>query len=230
MLLIWTAGVLLSAGAPETVRSPPTPIDDPGTWVRDVDYPLEALHNDIAGVVAFKLRIDERGVPVNCDVTQSAHPILDQATCDLLLERARFRPAEGPKGQPVSSHWSSRIDWRIPDESTATVIHFSRLVPFPSSAELVFSLPAGNNAYCRYRAIGPTPFTLGTSPCSFARGGARFLSRLRCAGRRHRHDSFRNCSERARGPLSARRAGRDRLSARRAGRARRAARMGFPVR
>jgi protein TonB len=41
---------------------------------------------------------------------------LDTATCRLVMERARFRPARNGMGRRVADIFYGRIIWRLPDE------------------------------------------------------------------------------------------------------------------
>lgn len=175
MVLIWTVAALLTAQAEESPANRATPIENPGSWVTDLDYPAQAIEEGITGTVVFKLHIDETGRAVNCEVNQAAHPILDEATCRVLLERARFRPAEGPDGRPVPGTYSSRVVWQIPEDAEGGHIPAPPFCPSASSAELSFSLPTGRNADCRFEAIGPVPLFLSHSPCSILAADSRRL-------------------------------------------------------
>jgi len=92
------------------------PAGSPQNWVTDDDYPPEALRRGWQGTVAFRLDIDQRGRPSACHVTgTSGTPMLDEAACDLLMQRARFVPARDAQGKTVSASFSSRFTWRIPE-------------------------------------------------------------------------------------------------------------------
>lgn len=101
------------------VASPhgPLPRGNPGNWVTNKDYPLEALRAGVSGVTAFGLSIDATGKPTECKiVSSSGSEQLDQTTCRLMMERAVFRPATDANGKPVTGSWSSRFRWIIPEE------------------------------------------------------------------------------------------------------------------
>jgi periplasmic protein TonB len=95
---------------------PVRPKSNPGDWATQDDYPLEALENEWEGVTAFKLDVDVNGDVTRCEVTSSSsHAALDNRTCDLLLSRAKFYPAKDAKGRAVSSTYSNRIRWEMPE-------------------------------------------------------------------------------------------------------------------
>lgn len=80
------------------------------------DYPAEALARGAQGRVAFVLEIDRAGAVAECRIeTSSGHPDLDRATCAIMRERARFRPALDRRGRPLADRWTSSITWQISD-------------------------------------------------------------------------------------------------------------------
>lgn len=73
------------------------------------DYPKASLANNEQGTVHYRVKIDRRGVPRQCEVTQSSgFDRLDIATCDLLMSRARFSPTQGRR-----SVYDGKVVWRI---------------------------------------------------------------------------------------------------------------------
>ncbi|MCW3837865.1 energy transducer TonB [Sphingomonas canadensis] len=90
------------------------PAGSPGGWVTNDDYPAAARRADIEGIVGFTLSIGPDGRVSGCRVdSSSGHQVLDDATCALLTERARFHPARDSNGQPVTGHWDSRFRWML---------------------------------------------------------------------------------------------------------------------
>jgi TonB family protein len=80
------------------------------------DYPLTALRAAQQGTVGFRVSIGPDGMPSQCTITASSgYAELDQAACSLVLRRSRFRPAQDGSGQPISSTYSNRIRWQIPE-------------------------------------------------------------------------------------------------------------------
>lgn len=91
------------------------PLGDIGTWVTIDDYPAEALQAGQEGTVSFRLTIDRSGSVAQCAITQgSGFPALDDRTCALLTERARFTPARNAAGAPAEGVYSSRVRWLLP--------------------------------------------------------------------------------------------------------------------
>ena len=81
--------------------------------IKPVDYPIAAWNAGQEGPVKYELSVDETGTPTGCTIIESTnYPLLDQATCDLMLERARFTPAYAAKDAPISSTYSGRYRWR----------------------------------------------------------------------------------------------------------------------
>lgn len=109
------------------------PKENPGLWATTVDYPTKALAERREGTTGFKLAIGEDGVPQACTITQSSgHADLDQATCNSIVRRARFYPAQDDRGRKIAGEWSSRVRWKIPAVfSTASQTIADRSFPRP---------------------------------------------------------------------------------------------------
>ena len=92
------------------------PVGSPGDWVTTSDYPSDALRFQITGVTAFRLYIDTAGKPSRCEIVQSSgFDVLDTATCELILARARFTPARNAAGMPAEGTYSNRVRWVTPE-------------------------------------------------------------------------------------------------------------------
>ena len=107
------------AAPPPPAPPPPvpgTPKGNPGSWVTTNDYPSRALREERTGTTGFRLEYDATGKPTNCTITRSSgSPDLDDATCQNLMRRARFKPGTRD-GQPVGSVYSSSVRWEIPKD------------------------------------------------------------------------------------------------------------------
>ncbi|HYE29597.1 MAG TPA: energy transducer TonB [Allosphingosinicella sp.] len=78
------------------------------------EYPKGSLANNEQGTVHYRVKIDRRGVPNQCEVTRSSgYERLDLATCDLLMSRARFTPSRDSRGRAGRSTYDGRVIWRI---------------------------------------------------------------------------------------------------------------------
>jgi TonB family protein len=78
------------------------------------EYPRGSLADNEQGIVHYRVKIDRRGVANECEVTRSSgHERLDNATCDLLMSRARFTPSRDSRGRASRSTFNGRVIWRI---------------------------------------------------------------------------------------------------------------------
>jgi hypothetical protein len=68
------------------------------------DYPSEAVARGQEGKSQYQLLIDEKGSVAGCDVLiQSGVPIIDVMGCQVMKERAKFRPSTDSNGKPIRS-------------------------------------------------------------------------------------------------------------------------------
>ena len=79
------------------------------------DYPEEAVRNRWQGDVVVGVTVSAEGRPTACDIVRSSgHKVLDDATCRIVMRRARFKPATDASGRPVVDHVViPPIRWRI---------------------------------------------------------------------------------------------------------------------
>lgn len=79
------------------------------------DYPEEAVRNGWQGDVVVEATVSAEGLPTACTVVRSSgHQVLDDATCRIVMRRARFKPAINADGRPVADHVIiPPIRWRI---------------------------------------------------------------------------------------------------------------------
>jgi TonB family protein len=78
------------------------------------DYPARAARRGIEGTVGFRIEVDSTGGATNCQIiSTSGNADLDQAACNVILQRARFRPALDHLGRPMPDSLSARIVWRL---------------------------------------------------------------------------------------------------------------------
>lgn len=117
------APIILAPPAPAPAPPPPpkvaatraVPRGSPGAWATSNDYPSRALREEREGTTGFRVSIGPDGRVTDCQVTSSSgSPDLDQATCDNVTRRARFKPATDSEGQPVGDSYSNRVRWVIP--------------------------------------------------------------------------------------------------------------------
>ena len=81
------------------------------------DYPRQAIRNEEQGTVQFRITIAPDGSVSDCTViASSGSAALDRASCAIVSERARFKPARDASGQRVADTMTSRVRWELPQE------------------------------------------------------------------------------------------------------------------
>lgn len=84
------------------------------SWVTPDDFPVEARQLPNATVV-FRLMVDATGVPTSCEITRSSGvAAIDDHTCRLLQQRARFKPGVNASGKPIPGTYSNAMRWQQP--------------------------------------------------------------------------------------------------------------------
>ena len=79
------------------------------------DYPPAARRAGIAGSVQIRFTIGTDGRVTGCRVARStANAEIDSATCRLVEQRFRYRPARAADGSPVPETVSRTFDWLLP--------------------------------------------------------------------------------------------------------------------
>ena len=106
---------LLLALAAVAQPTPPTPERPLAGNFSSADYPRAALVAGAEGRTRFRLSIDAEGRVTACDIAESSgHVSLDGATCLVLRQRARFRPARDRRGRAVPGTHQGAVLWRLP--------------------------------------------------------------------------------------------------------------------
>jgi TonB family protein len=138
-----------SDGAPDPRRA--RTLGNPGEWVTGRDYPARALRENWQGTVGFSLIINRTGRVDKCVVTlSSGYELLDITACDLITQRAVFKPATDRRNRPIFGSFSSRVRWIMPSDD----------LPPPSafSIERTFILgPDGSITECRFNTLEGIP-------------------------------------------------------------------------
>ncbi|MFM5916173.1 MAG: energy transducer TonB [Novosphingobium sp.] len=93
----------------------PQPTESPARWITYKDYPDKALRRRQDGLVQFRLDIDERGGVTGCKVLRryKDDPFAD-LVCQLIKQRAHFRPAIDAAGKPVRSYYVNNVVFFVP--------------------------------------------------------------------------------------------------------------------
>lgn len=96
----------------------PRPVGNPANWIGKADYPPVARQLMQSGDVFVHLDVAADGVVSGCRIVRgSGYPSLDDATCALLFERAKFKAGSDPAGVAKPSFWRQRIRWVLDDPS-----------------------------------------------------------------------------------------------------------------
>jgi protein TonB len=95
----------------------PTPRDRPALlgWLKQSDYPAESIDAREQGELTASFDVSETGRVENCRIVRSSGYLrLDDATCPIIEERARYRPAADAKGTAVRSSDVRVWRWILP--------------------------------------------------------------------------------------------------------------------
>lgn len=104
----------LQAAIPAPAVQPPVPRWRQ-TLVEPGDYPAQARRRGRQGIVRVALIVGPDGRVADCRVTTSSGtPVLDQTTCRIMRERARFRPARDAAGNPTVGSYRDSVNWYLP--------------------------------------------------------------------------------------------------------------------
>jgi len=88
-------------------------------FFRPDDYPEDLLTKGVQGSVGILMSVDEAGRLTECRAVEtSGTPALDEATCNVVRKRARFRPAQRKDGKPMAALTYWRVNWQIADSYT----------------------------------------------------------------------------------------------------------------
>ncbi|HEY0043097.1 MAG TPA: TonB family protein [Allosphingosinicella sp.] len=87
-----------------------------GSYVSDADYPAAAIRSVELGRTAFRLTVGADGRVKECSIVgSSGSSALDNATCKIMKQRARFQPARNSAGQETTDTVQSSIKWVLPE-------------------------------------------------------------------------------------------------------------------
>jgi len=79
----------------------------------NADYARSGLPRGAQGTVVIGFRVRSDGGVDNCRTMRSSgYPAIDQATCQLVEQRFRFRPAQDSAGRPIDYVENTDFTWR----------------------------------------------------------------------------------------------------------------------
>jgi TonB family protein len=145
---------LASSPKRKPIATNATPLNNPGEWATQNDYPSLALSQERYGTTGFRLYIGKNGIVENCEITlSSGHADLDATTCRVVAVRARFSPALDKKGNPTEGTYSNRVRWQIPNLRDP---NFNYPIPKPSNTTIRMEVSAdGTVTNCNIRSNVP---------------------------------------------------------------------------
>lgn len=86
-------------------------------------YPPRSLAAGEQGSVKFRVEVDEMGNVQSCEVTASSgYDRLDDETCNLIVEHAKFKPVLDSDGKAREALHDGIVNWRIPGSSATTKV------------------------------------------------------------------------------------------------------------
>lgn len=95
---------------------PAKPRNNPSSWVSTSDYRSSWINREMTGLAKFRVSVGTNGRVTDCRILQSTgHQALDNATCKLVSDRARFTPAKDGFGDTVSGSYTASLRWELPD-------------------------------------------------------------------------------------------------------------------
>ncbi len=89
-----------------------SPIGNPSNWLTSADYPRRSLEAGASALINFRLMVGATGVPTGCHIQQATISTdLIRVTCNLLMRRARFKPALDGQGKASPSFYTNSVKW-----------------------------------------------------------------------------------------------------------------------
>jgi TonB family protein len=86
------------------------------------NYPPRALAAGEEGPVFFTVTLDKDAHPTSCQVTHgSGHPLLDEETCNLIVQHAVFNSARDASGRVVRQTTEGVVNWTLPGHTPAPI-------------------------------------------------------------------------------------------------------------
>ena len=99
------------------------------------NYPADSLARGEQGMVKFAVDLDMQANIDSCVITQSSgYPLLDAATCDVIVKHAHFAPAESA-GKRVATTRTGQMMWKLPKSYQANA-RLAGAPTFPTSQQL----------------------------------------------------------------------------------------------
>jgi TonB family protein len=121
------------------------------------NYPPRALAAGEEGPVFFTVKLDKDGHPTDCQVTHgSGHPLLDEETCNLIVQHAVFNSAKDANGHVVKETTEGVVNWTLPGHTPAP-INFSDIAAAAKPEKQVCKKNLKMGTLSSYERICMTP-------------------------------------------------------------------------
>ena len=130
----------------------PEPIDLI-SWFSDDDFPMAAMKEGLEGRSYYQVEVGGQGEPLHCRIVKSSgHAVLDKATCDAIMSRARFRiPSAATRGKR-DSIFSGLVSWQMPtstaDAHRAIIVDFGAAGTTPNCQVVAVVMRANEGPSC----------------------------------------------------------------------------------
>ena len=86
-----------------------------GGKIKNGDYPKALREAHVSGTTVTEISVSPAGRPSACRVIQtSGSRELDAATCQLIMQRFKFKPARNAAGQAISGAVEYEQEWDAP--------------------------------------------------------------------------------------------------------------------
>ncbi len=96
------------------IAVPARVVDGSAQWLRQSDYPAQAVLNGEVGKTSMLWIVGVDGRVESCRIViRSGSPALDAAACDAMLRRVRYVPARDASGAPIRSAHVRSINWTL---------------------------------------------------------------------------------------------------------------------
>lgn len=115
-MFLFITSLALAAAASQTSahHKMPEPKGSLAGLISSEDYPVQSLDRNEQGTVGILIRVDTTGAISDCIIEKSSgFAALDDKTCELIRQRAKFQPARDRRGRPVVSETHSHVHWAI---------------------------------------------------------------------------------------------------------------------
>ncbi len=106
-------GIASGNGAQEDKGTKAFPETRASNWITQADYPATAWVANEEGRTEYDVTVSDLGKPTDCKISSSSgSAVLDEATCQLVLERAEFKPAISADGVQIEDVYQGSHFWR----------------------------------------------------------------------------------------------------------------------